>query len=144
MENQDSAKLLHFQPLCLLCAVLCCAVLCLSPIVTACSWLPCAALQFYVRRGDQVFRDEVLWDLGNPNNGCEPYAVRVCADLKLGADWFDAIRAHVQQRLDEVKQVCNQVDGGHMVCAGQGGGKGGCWGGGEGARQALPCGLLFA
>lgn len=58
-----------------------------------------------MRLGQQVFRDEVLWDVSNPVNGAEPYSVRVCADLGLGCDWFDAIRAHVQQRLDEVKQV---------------------------------------
>jgi hypothetical protein len=58
-----------------------------------------------VRQGDQVFRDEVLWDVGNPVNGADAYAVRVCDDLGLNADWFDAIRAHVQQQLDDVKQV---------------------------------------
>jgi hypothetical protein len=59
-----------------------------------------------VRNGQRgVFRDEVLWDVGNPVNGSEPYALRVCSALGLGADWFDAIRTHVQQQLDDVKQV---------------------------------------
>jgi hypothetical protein len=69
----------------------------------------CPELQFFVRHGQQVFRDEVVWDVGNPVNGAEAYAVRVCADLGLGADWFDAIRAHVAQQLDDVRQVRESV-----------------------------------
>lgn len=94
--------------------------------------------QFYVRQGERVFRDEVVWDVGNPHNVAEPYAVRVCADLGLGADWFDAIRAHVQQQLQDVKQVglcaecvervCREsVLGGVELCSGVWTGVG--WGG---------------
>lgn len=67
--------------------------------------LPLLLLQFYVRNGDQVFRDEVLWDVGNPVYDAQTYAVRVCTALGLEADWFDAIRTHVQQQLDDVRQV---------------------------------------
>jgi hypothetical protein len=91
--------------------------------------LPLSVLQFYVRHGQQVFRDEVVWDVGNPVNGAEAYAVRVCADLNLGADWFDAIRAHVAQQLDDVRQV-------GQVCRWGGRGVAGCWRGWGGGRQA--------
>jgi hypothetical protein len=67
-------------------------------------------LQLYVRKGQRVFRDEVLWDVGNPVNGPEPYALQVCAALGLEADWFDAIRTHLQQQLDDVKQVGADAD----------------------------------
>jgi hypothetical protein len=71
-----------------------------------CSFVPLPwLLKFFVRKDNEVFKDEVLWDVANPVNGADPYAVRVCCDLGLGADWFDAIRAHVQQQLDDVKQV---------------------------------------
>lgn len=52
-----------------------------------------------------MFRDEVVWNVGNPMNNADTYTVRVCSDLGLDCDWFDTIRAHVQQQLDEVKQV---------------------------------------
>lgn len=71
---------------------------------------PCAAavpgLQFFVRMGDQVYRDEVLWDVSNPNSNAERYAERMCMDLGLSADWYDAIKAHVQQQLADIRQVC--------------------------------------
>ncbi|KAF8062976.1 hypothetical protein HT031_003815 [Scenedesmus sp. PABB004] len=62
------------------------------------------ALTLRARLGDQVFRDELLWDVGNPQNTSDAYAMRVCADVGLGADWYGAIRGSLQARLDEVQQ----------------------------------------
>lgn len=62
-------------------------------------------LQLYVRKGDQVFRDEVIWDVSNPQNTADTYAIRVCADLGLSCDWYDAITANLKSRIDEVRQV---------------------------------------
>eukprot|EP00775_Hariotina_reticulata_P013240 gene13240-13370_t len=61
-------------------------------------------LQLYVRLQDKVFRDEVLWDVGNPMNNADNYAIRVCEDLGLACDWYDVIRAYVSSRLEEIKQ----------------------------------------
>lgn len=56
-----------------------------------------------------MFRDELLWDIANPQNTADTYAVRVCADLGLGCDWYDAIKSHLNMRLHEIKQVRDRV-----------------------------------
>jgi hypothetical protein len=63
------------------------------------------ALQLYVRLHDRVFRDELVWDVSNPHNTADTYAMRVCGDLRLGCDWYDAIKSHLEARLQEVRQV---------------------------------------
>jgi len=79
---------------------------CLSCLgVLSCCWFVGCLLQLFVRFQDKVFRDEVLWDVGNPMNNADNYAIRVCEDLGLACDWYDAIRAYVTSRLEEVKQV---------------------------------------
>jgi hypothetical protein len=58
-----------------------------------------------VRRGDRVFQDEVVWDVGNPLNTADAYVRHTCADLGLGHEWYEAIRTHLQQQLADVRQV---------------------------------------
>ncbi|WIA40122.1 hypothetical protein OEZ86_013524 [Tetradesmus obliquus] len=62
------------------------------------------ALQLYARLNDRVFRDELLWDVANPQNTPDTYAMRVCGDLGLGCDWYDVIKGHLESRLQEVRQ----------------------------------------
>lgn len=82
-------------------------------------------LQLYARLNDRVFRDELLWDVANPQNTPDTYAMRVCGDLGLGCDWYDAIKGHLESRLQEVRQV------GFRAC------RKGVWGnGGAGYRVA--------
>lgn len=71
-----------------------------------CALLACVE-QLFVRQGDQVFRDEVIWDVSNPQNTADTYAIRVCADLRLGCDWYDAITTNLKARLEEIRQVHN-------------------------------------
>lgn len=66
-------------------------------------------LQLHVRRGDQVFRDELTWDLGPPANTPPSYAAAVCTDLGLDATWYDAIVEQLASRLQEVRQVGKQA-----------------------------------
>jgi hypothetical protein len=70
-----------------------------------------ANLQLYARLNDQVFRDELLWDVSNPQNTPDTYAMRVCGDLGLGCDWYDVIKGHLEMRLQEVRQVRAQGSG---------------------------------
>lgn len=65
----------------------------------------CSCVQLFVRRGDEVFRDEVIWDVSNPQNTADTYAIRVCADLGLSCDWYDAITGNLKSRIEEVRQV---------------------------------------
>lgn len=62
-------------------------------------------MQLFVRRGDEVFRDELVWDVSNPQNTADTYAIRVCADLGLSCDWYDAITANLKSRIEEVRKV---------------------------------------
>jgi hypothetical protein len=80
--------------------------------------------QLFVRHGSQVFRDEVVWDVGQPVNTPEAYAECVCADLGLGCDWFDAICGHVKDQLHEmrvVRRVIGCVCVRACVCGAKGG-----------------------
>ena len=40
---------------------------------------PSCLMQLYVRRGSEVFRDDVLWNVNNPCNTSYAYAARVRA-----------------------------------------------------------------
>jgi hypothetical protein len=75
------------------------------PVHSATLLLLLLLLQLYARLNDQVFRDELLWDVSNPQNTADTYAMRVCSDLGLGCDWYDAIKGHLETRLQEVRQV---------------------------------------
>ena len=55
--------------------------------------------------GDQVFRDEVQWDLGDPQNTAFSYANAVCCDLGLGWDFAAAITGAVELQLAAKRQV---------------------------------------
>jgi hypothetical protein len=67
--------------------------------------LPLLLLLLLLQLNDHVFRDELLWDVSNPQNTADTYAMRVCGDLGLGCAWYDAIKSHLEARLQEVRQV---------------------------------------
>ena len=69
--------------------------------------------QVCARHGDQVLRDELVWDANNPCSSAHRYAASVCGDLGLDCGWFEALRAHVQAQLDDVVEVGHT----HRACA---------------------------
>lgn len=55
---------------------------------------------------DQVFRDEVEWDMDDPQNTAFSYANAVCCDLGLGWVFAAAITGAVEAQLTAKRQVC--------------------------------------
>ena len=62
-------------------------------------------VQIAVRLGDLLLRDTVVWDIAQPYNSAEAYAVMVCEGLGLRFPWYAAIVAHVQQLIADIQQV---------------------------------------
>ena len=62
--------------------------------------------QVEVQVQDQVFRDEVLWDLADPQNTPYKYASAVCYELGLGWDAAAAVATAVEAQLHSKSEVC--------------------------------------
>jgi hypothetical protein len=60
-------------------------------------------LKVAVKRGNQLLRDIVLWDLSNPHNTAPLYASVTCRDLALDHAWYEALQHKVQQLIDDVR-----------------------------------------
>ena len=58
---------------------------------------------------DRVFRDEVDWDLSDPQNTPHKYASAVCYDLGLGWEAAAAIAAAVEEQLRVTHEVCTNM-----------------------------------
>lgn len=61
--------------------------------------------QVEARLRDQVFKDEVEWDLADPQNTAFSYANAVCCDLGLGWEFAAAITGAVEAQLTAKRQV---------------------------------------
>ena len=48
---------------------------------------------------DQIFEDEVEWDMDDPQNTAFSYAHAVCSDLGLGCDFATAVMIAVETQL---------------------------------------------
>ena len=62
--------------------------------------------QVEVQLQDQVFCDEVDWDLADPQNTPYRYASAVCYELGLGWDAAAAVAAAVEAQLQSNSEVC--------------------------------------
>ena len=61
-------------------------------------------LSIFARKDDEVFVDELDWDLNEPLNTAVFYTSSVCSDLGLDKSWFETICYYVQGRLDELNE----------------------------------------
>lgn len=61
-------------------------------------------LDICVRKGDELFRDRVEWDLAAPGaSSAAPYVATVCSDLRLDVTWYNAIKKHVNSIISEMR-----------------------------------------
>ena len=58
-------------------------------------------MQVEARIADRIFKDEVEWDLTDPQNTPHSYAHGVCRDLGLSWDFAAAIAAALEQQIAE-------------------------------------------
>jgi len=56
-----------------------------------------------------MFRDEVNWDLADPQNTPYRYASAVCYELGLGWDAATAVAAAVEAQLQSKSEVCSSM-----------------------------------
>lgn len=69
----------------------------------------------FARKGEEVFRDEMDWDVNCPLNTASAYAASSVRELDLDLAWYEAISSYVQGRIDEFIEV--GMTGGREECA---------------------------
>jgi hypothetical protein len=67
-------------------------------------------LQVSVHLDKLLLRDTVIWDISQPYTTAEQYAALLCEELGLRFNWYYAIHAHVQQLLQDIREVRMQSD----------------------------------
>ena len=77
--------------------------------------------QVEVRLQDQIFRDEVDWDLADPQNTPYKYASAVCYELGLGWDAAAAVATAIETQLQLKSEVCTSMQPTwlFLICAAQ-------------------------
>jgi hypothetical protein len=58
-----------------------------------------------VHLDELLLRDTVVWDVSQPYTTAEQYAASLCEELGLRFNWYNAIYAHVQQLLQDIREV---------------------------------------
>lgn len=62
-------------------------------------------MQVEVQVQDRVIKDEVEWDMDDPQNTAFSYAHALCSDLGLGCDFAAAIMKAVETQLGAKREV---------------------------------------
>lgn len=62
-----------------------------------------------IRIGDMEYRDQIEWDVSNPENDPEEFAIKVCSDMGLGTEFILPIVHSIREQiLDHQKSSMNE------------------------------------